>query len=860
MPGFKIASAYVSVSPDDTGFEPELRRQIEAATDRVEAKVGLRLNNDAVVSLNEDVLAAIDLATEDAKAKVGLGLRGDAVEALDADVKAGVDLVEEDAKVKVSVDPKSSKDVQDGMSRLIVGGIAAGAALAPGLILSAASIATVGLGALVLKSNRDIQAEYQKLAGDVGTTLAQATAPLVPAVEASLVSVDGMVKQVAPDIKSLFTDAEPDLYTFTQGVDQAAEQFLPRFAQAVSNSRGIVTDFSNGLGALGAGAGNFFTGLTTDAQASGRGIQDFERLTGTALGTAGQVIGSFSAAASTALDAIVPAADGVLTVLDKLANPATIGAGAGALGAKMFGSNIQSGLQSVSNGLLKVAANSDGAGGLLGKVSGAAASSSLGLSQMADVMAGPWGIAIGAGVGLLGGLVSSFRDSGAAASDFTAAIAQDSGQVGSNTEAVIQQTLAKQNLSDLNQQLGFDNATLIAYAAGDQTAQIEVTDAYNAKIAAMVSAQQQETRYGEVTKASGVDTNNQSAALAQAKMRLDQVTSAVAQAIAQQNEQTASLLAAQKATNIFTQQVNAQKLALQQSAQTALVNATALNQSLPVQGELTNAAINASLAYQQTATAAQAYTSALDALYGKYGDATAAQASFTTQLSNLKGQITSGKDAVDASTAAGAKNITAFQGVAQAAETYSEKLFQQTGSADQANTALRESAQKMDDAARQAGLTKTQVQELNKELFGVPNVKDIKIALDDTGAEETLSKFLKKINTSVGTVKIYATPSGSAVGNLHGDVATHAAGGFAPYNEPAIFGEEGPEIGYPVRGGMQIIPAAQTAQIRAGNAPMPGTAQAPPPITFVYNGPRNPDVETWAMMKRDLGGMFGVLR
>lgn len=687
---------------------------------------------------------------------------------------------------------EAGKAAGDSMSPLLKAAIVGGLAIGPGAILAAASVATVGLGALVVRSNRDIQAEYQKLAADVGATLTQATAPLVPAVEASLVSVDGMVKEVAPDIKALFADAEPDLFTFTQGVDSAAEQFLPRFAQAVNDSRGIVADFSSGLGTIGAGAGNFFTGLTTDAQATGRGLEDFERLAGTALGTAGQVIGSFSAAASSALDAIVPAADGVLTVIDKLANPATIGAAGGALGAKMFGSSLQGGLQSISDGFLSVAAKSENAGGLLGKISGAAESASSGFSSMADVMGGPWGMAVGAGIGLLGGFISSLRDSTASASDFTAAIAQDSGEVGSNTEATIQQTLAKQNLSDLNQKLGVDNSTLIAYAAGDKQAQEQVTDAYNAKISAMVAAQQQETRSGEITKASTSDTNNQSAALAQAKMKLDAVTSAVAQAVAQQNEQTAALLAAQKATDIFTQQVDAEKLSLQQAAQTALVNATALNESLPVQGALTSAAINASLAYQQTATAAQAYTSALDALYGKYGDATAAQANFTTQLANLKGQIKSGKDAVDANTEAGAKNLTMLQGAAQAAETYSEKLYEQTGSADQANQALRESAQKLDDAATKAGLTKTQVQELNKELFGVPKVKDITIALDDTHANATLNAFLRKIDTSVGTVKIYAYSSGD-VGNLHGDRAGRAAGGPVQAGVTYTVGEQGIE-------------------------------------------------------------------
>lgn len=870
--GFKIASAYVSVSPDDTGFDEDLRAQVEAAAEGVRALVGLRLGDDAVISLNEDVLAATDLASQDVKAHVGLGLKGDAVEALDADVKAGVDLVEADAKIKVSVDPKSAADAQQGMSGIIVGAIAAGVAFGPAAILAAASVATVGLGAVVVKSNRDIDAEYQKLAGDVGKTLSTATAPLVPAVEASLVEVDGMVKQVAPSVKSLFADAEPDLYVFTTGVTGLAEQFIPRFTQAVNQSRGIVADFSAGLPALGAGVGNMFEGMTTGSNSTGRALEELEQTAGTTLGTIGQIAGSASAAISGDLQGILPAANTVIGVLGKLSNPLTIGGAAGALAVKQWGSGISSGLQSASNAFTNVAAKASGAGGIVGKAGSAAESAAGGFGSMADVMGGPWGIAIGAGVGLLGGLVSSIEQSTVSASDFTAAISQDSGAVGTNTETVIQQTIAKQNLGDLNQQLGVDTATLIAYAAGDKTAQDEVTSAYEAKADALNQASNAQTIHSKTENDSGTAADHQAAALDNARNRLDAVTKAVAQAVAQQNEQTASLQAAEKATDVFTQQVNAQKLALQQAAQTALVNATALNTSLPVQGELTNAAITASLAYQQEASATSAYTNALTALYGEYGDTSAAQAAFTTSVANLTGQITKGKDAVNANTAAGAKNVTAFQGVAQAAETYSEKLYQQTGSADQANQALRTSVQRLDDAATHAGLTKTQVQQLNTELFGVPSVKDIKIALDDTHAEASLNEFLHKVNTSVGTVKIYAYADGS-VGNIKGDLAHNAAGGPGYAGVPQIVGDGGQEevfvphtdgYVYPsIQAGQQAI-ATHNAGVAARSAPsaawgVPAAGAQGMTVNQHFYGPQLPNGEQAAQMRREFAsvGAFG---
>lgn len=862
MAGFKIASAYVSVSPDDTGFEDELRAAIAAASDGVSAEVGVRVGDGAETTLAEDVQVAIDLATDGVKAHVGLGLNDGAVEALDADVKAGVELVEQDAKVKVSVDPKSAQDTQNGLSSLIVGGLAAGAALAPGLILAAASIATVGLGALVVKSNADIQATYHHLASDVGDALKEATAPLVPAVEASMVEVDQAVETLKPTLDSLFRDVEPDLYVFTQGIDSAATQFLPRFTQALNSSRGILSDFSAGLPALGAGLGNFFTGLTTNAQSTGRGFESFEQLTGTALGTAGQVIGSFSAAASSALSAVVPAADGALNVITKLANPETIGAAGGALAIKQWGSAIQSGLQSTSNAVTNFAGKAANASGIVGKVAPAAEEAASGLGSMADMMGGPWGMAAGAAIGLGAGLISTLTQSAASASDFTAAISQDSGQVGANTEAIIAQTLAKQDVNDLNTQLGVSTSTLIAYAAGDKTAQEQVNAAYNAKTAALQKASTAQGAHskGEVEAGNGAD--QETFALGTLKQRLDEVTTAVASAISQQNEQTASLQAAEKATDVFTQQVNAQKLAQQQAAQTALVNATALNESLAPQGRLSAAAISASLAYQQASAATTAYTNALTALYSQYGDTSAAEASFTTALTGLKGQITSGTQAVNLHTAAGAKNYTAFQQAATAAETYSEKLYQQTGDANQANGALQQAVRQIDAMATQSGLSAKQVATLNTELFGVKNASDIKLSVDDSQVNAALAAVQ---NLEAATLAVSGDAGSSASGLLH---TKHAGGGASIGGVPEIVGDGGraeafvPDTdGYvysSVQAGQRAI-GAHNAQVAAAAPAAPYGAQAPAQVHFNYYGPQYPNTELQAQMGHQLAGVLGGL-
>src|SRR5579884_3687174 len=168
---FKIASAYVAVTPEDDGFELGLRRIVEDAAAKVEAKVGLGVRDDAPGSLREDIDVALELVTDRLNADVGLGLRNDAVEELDADVKAGVELVEENNKVKVKVDPQAAKDAGQQGGSLIMAAITAGAIFGPAAILTGFSTALAGVAVLVAKSNADVQAEYKSLATDVSSTL-----------------------------------------------------------------------------------------------------------------------------------------------------------------------------------------------------------------------------------------------------------------------------------------------------------------------------------------------------------------------------------------------------------------------------------------------------------------------------------------------------------------------------------------------------------------------------------------------------------------------------------------------------------------------------------------------------------------
>ncbi len=920
--GFKISNAFVSVTPDDDGFEPKLRAQVAAATDGVKAVIGLEVRPDAVgpaeTTLGEAIAAKLtdsisdtvrdelppkletpfrDTGTSSADiftkafgqetvkgfgdqgvfggslgASLGTGLgdegkksggeftakfsesakdammRSTIAEMLAPDSPVGESIVDQGDETGKKAGKKMGESASEGMSPLLIGAFTAAATLGPAAILAGMSVAVVGLGALVVKSNADIQATYQHLASDVGDTLKTATAPLVPAVEASLVEVDSAVKTVAPTLKALFTDAEPDMYVFTQGVTGLAEQFLPRFTQAVNDSRGIVADFSQGLPELGAGLGNFFTGLTVDSQATGRGLQDFESLTGTALGTAGHVIGSFSAAASTALSAVVPAADGVLTVIDKLASPATIGALAGGLAVKQWGSGIQSGLQSVSNGFLNVAAKAEGASGLVGAAGNVAEKASGGFSTMADVMGGPWGIAIGAGVGLLGGFVASMDQSVASASDFTAAIAQDSGQIGSNTESIIQQTLAKSNLNDMSKTLGLTQAQLIEYASGDAKVQQQVAAAYDATTK---SLQQSEQAQRVSAGRSGANALNPSAEsiskLAQQKAALDAVTTAVAAAVKQDNDQSAALLAAEHATNVFTQQVDAAKIALGTSAQAALVNATALNQTLPVQGRLSAAAINAALAYQQTTTATSAYTSALQALDGTTMSVDQAQNTLAQQMLTAKTSFASNKDSLDKNTQAGIDDRTALVSAAQAITALGTAQYQQTGNINTANKTIQQQIDKFVAATGATGKAKAAIEQYLGSIAKIPANTSTTVHVDTSQASLSLNQLLSQMD------QVRSTGVSVASQETH-----RASGGPAAAGHAYIVGEQRQEMFvaptdgyiYPSVGQGQQAVAQHNSHVAASSgAPSRGTSGMAP--TIIFQGTQYPNVEQMAALHRE---------
>lgn len=478
--------------------------------------------------------------------------------------------------------------------------------------------------------------------------------------------------------------------------------------------------------------------------------------------------------------------------------------------------------------------------GELAGVAGAAGEAGTAVGGLAGAMGGPLTMAAFGVMSFLPMVTSMFSSNSQQAQataqawqQVTQAVSQDSDMVGANTVAAIQNELITSGAADTLQQYGISLTTATSAMAGSKDAQDGITGSLDAQITNLQALIREQTAHSQGVSTDIENEEQQVQQLEATRDAMKGLENDIVAVVAKQNDLSQATLNAEKAAGVFDVQVRAGVLSLQQQAQqsnvsaqalgaymmtlvpgtqaytdavddqiialehsalSAQINATALNDSLPIQGQLSQAALQAAIDYQQAGQATSQYTNAVTALYGQYGTTSQAQAQFTLGLDGLKGTITSGTDAVNLSTEAGAKNFQAFEQVAQAAEGVSEKIYQQTGDTKQAAQALQNMAGMLDTAAYKAGLTKDQVRQLNIELFGVPTVKDIAIGLTGVQAAQDIINGLIKpeslfIKTEIENVNNTPTSgptySGGALGRAR------AAGGPVSAGELYVVGETG---------------------------------------------------------------------
>lgn len=678
----------------------------------------------------------------------------------------------------------------DGMSPLIVSALAGAAAVGAPALLAGLGTAFVGITALALKSNQVIAADYQSLGKEASAALTSAVTPLAGTMHQALTGLEKDVSTLQPQLKGLFADAEPDITAVTAGVGAFASGILPGMSSALKDSQVIVSDMSASLGGLGQGVGGFFQGLTRDASTTGEGLQSLVGTVSHLASTLGGVLGSAASVGSTALMALDPVLNTTFTLIDKVANPATVGALAGVFGAMKLGGDtgaLTTGLESISTklgGFAKDAATTEGALGGLKSAAGGVGSA---FGRAADVMSGPWGMAIGAGVGLATGLVGALINASHASDALTLsqqgldqAVQQDNGHIG---DAITAYVAAQAQTDGLAQSAAAANVSLATWTQaviGNKEAQDAVTasisganEVTQTAAAAADDAKTQTGKYsGELQDATSTvqDTAAATNKLTDQNKQLINSMQAqnaqIVQAVQKQADYQAALNTLDDSTLIFKASLDAQRQSQIASAQqTALSAVATLN--LRDANVLLSQKLDATItAYQEAAQGASGYAAVLQGLNGTQDGLAQAQNTVDQQLVTAKSAFQQNGYAIEGLTKGAVANRTALNQAAVAIQALGTAQYQATGSMDTANSTIRAQIDAYAKATGATGKARQAIEAYLEELAKIPSNVTTNITVDvNQVSVKALGDKLSQGKYATGG-NVGAAATGGARGNL----------------------------------------------------------------------------------------------
>ncbi len=256
----------------------------------------------------------------------------------------------------------------------------------------------------------------------------------------------------------------------------------------------------------------------------------------------------------------------------------------------------------------------------------------------------------------------------------------------------------------------------------------------------------------------------------------------------------------------------------------------------------------ATSAYDAAKKSAQGYLDEVDALFGKFGNLSDAQAAFTIAMDDATKKITAGKDAVDLSTVAGANNFQTFHKMAQAAEDVSSKMMETGSSADDATASLRASAGQIDALAAKSDLTTGQIKQLNTELFGIPDIKEITVTANTDPAAIALAGLQSQMDR-LGAGVVGKGGNAAMFRATGGEIGAAATGGAR--GGLVMVGEQGPE--------MVRLPYGSTVRSNPDTmAALAGAQAGPGHLQVEWVGPPNLDglmglIKGWIRFKYGTG-------
>lgn len=315
-----------------------------------------------------------------------------------------------------------------------------------------------------------------------------------------------------------------------------------------------------------------------------------------------------------------------------------------------------------------------------------AAGVSRALTGITNVLTGPWGLAIGAGVVLLGSWIAKQAESRGRVEELSATLDEQTGAVTDNTRVWIVNKLQQDMIAEQARGLGLDINTVVDAVLGEQAAIDEVNRVLDEHRDGLDEAARGTVAVDTGTQTLIVDLNAFEEALLGTNGELDQ-------ARANHEEQQKVLEGTQDATS----------------------GVSAETQTLAERLEISTSA--AVLAADGFASLDERVRALIDSAFALSG----AQRDVEAGIDDLTDKLAENGATFDINTEAGRDNEAAVEALITDIATLAVTTAEQTGSAEEANEVLETQKERLHDVLTQAGFTEEQIQDYIGVLDGIPH-------------------------------------------------------------------------------------------------------------------------------------------
>jgi hypothetical protein len=153
-------------------------------------------------------------------------------------------------------------------------GLSLGAGVVGGLTTALVGAGAVGLGAFLLKDNKQVKDTWSKtLKGIADDSKKAATVMADEFVASGKKTADIWKRDVKPSVEEIFRNAQPLVDKLTTGLGKAVADFLPGVATAVKNSGPAVDGFTKLVGTLLKDTGDGLADLSTHSDDLGKSLE-----------------------------------------------------------------------------------------------------------------------------------------------------------------------------------------------------------------------------------------------------------------------------------------------------------------------------------------------------------------------------------------------------------------------------------------------------------------------------------------------------------------------------------------------------------------------------------------------------------